>query len=214
MKLKRIVSIILILFILVSFSACGASAENVFQALDDISDLLNTDINSSSDPAQQEPVQENLNDGSSDIELINKNDSSETNDNINEESENENNVIPDREGWYYDLSSVVMYLETYGSLPSNYITKNEAESLGWSGGSIQIFKDGAAIGGNRFGNYEGLLPNSSGRSWTECDIDTNGATSRGSKRLVFSNDGLYYYTDDHYETFHEVIYANGEVIIK
>ena len=31
-------------------------------------------------------------------------------------------------------------------------------------------------------------------------IDTDGQSSRGAKRLVFSNDGLYFYTEDHYET--------------
>ena len=40
-----------------------------------------------------------------------------------------------------------------------------------------------------------------GRTYTECDIDTLGASKRGAKRIVFSNDGLIYYTEDHYETF-------------
>jgi guanyl-specific ribonuclease Sa len=31
------------------------------------------------------------------------------------------------------------------------------------------------------------------------------AKSRGAKRIVFSNDGLIYYTEDHYESF-ELIY--------
>ena len=64
---------------------------------------------------------------------------------------------------------------------------------------------GAAIGGNRFGNREGLLPDAPGRTWTECDINTNGASGRGAERIVFSNDGLIYYTSDHYESF-EVLY--------
>jgi guanyl-specific ribonuclease Sa len=57
------------------------------------------------------------------------------------------------------------------------------------------------IGGNTFGNREGLLPSKKGRTYTECDIDTLGAKARGIKRIVFSNDGLIYYTDDHYESF-------------
>ena len=57
------------------------------------------------------------------------------------------------------------------------------------------------IGGSRFGNYEGLLPEAEGRTYTECDIDTLGAEKRGAKRIVFSNDGLIYYTDDHYASF-------------
>ena len=96
---------------------------------------------------------------------------------------------------------MALYLHLYGHLPDNYITKKEAEALGWTGGSLEPYAPGKCIGGNRFGNYEGLLPDADGRRWTECDIDTIGAKSRGAKRIVFSNDGLIYYTDDHYATF-------------
>ena len=43
----------------------------------------------------------------------------------------------------------------------------------------------------------------------ECDIDTLGAEKRGAKRIVFSNDGLIYYTEDHYESF-ELLYGGDE----
>ena len=110
---------------------------------------------------------------------------------------------------------MVLYLYYYGELPGNFITKNEAEALGWSGGSVQKYREGAAIGGDYFGNREGLLPKASGRRYTECDINTDGKSSRGAERLVFSNDGLYFYTDDHYESFREVIVsASGEVAFK
>lgn len=112
--------------------------------------------------------------------------------------------LPVEGSYYYDLENVVLYLYLYEELPPNYITKDEAEALGWSGGSVERYQDGAAIGGDRFGNREGLLPAANGRSYTECDIDTLGASARGAKRLVFSNDGLYFYTDDHYESFDEV----------
>ena len=125
----------------------------------------------------------------------------------------ENVDLPDRDGYYYDVKNVVLYLEAYGHLPPNYITKKQAEALGWTGGSVENYMEGAAIGGDRFGNYEGLLPAADGRTWTECDIDTLGYGSRGSRRLVFSNDGLYYYTSDHYESFKEVkITEDGDVI--
>ena len=68
------------------------------------------------------------------------------------------------------------------------------------------YAKGKCIGGDFFGNYEGLLPKANGRSYTECDIDTLGKDSRGAKRIVFSNDGLIYYTDDHYESF-ELLYG-------
>ena len=125
-----------------------------------------------------------------------------------------NDRLPVYGEYYYDLTNVVLYLKVYGELPDNYITKSEARALGWEGGSVENYREGAAIGGDYFGNREGLLPAARGRSYTECDIDTDGYDSRGSRRLVFSNDGLYFYTSDHYESFSEVIIAeNYEVTI-
>ena len=110
------------------------------------------------------------------------------------------------DGSYTSKEDVALYIHLYGCLPSNFITKKEAEALGWKGGSLEPYASGMCIGGNRFGNYEGLLPEKDGRSYTECDIDTLGADKRGSKRIVFSNDGLIYYTEDHYESF-ELLYG-------
>lgn len=107
----------------------------------------------------------------------------------------------DENGTYTSKDDVAMYIYVYNKLPSNFITKEEAQALGWNGGSLEKYAPGKCIGGDRFGNYEELLPKKPGRSYTECDIDTLGANSRGSKRIVFSGDGLIYYTDDHYETF-------------
>lgn len=111
------------------------------------------------------------------------------------------------DGIYSSKDDVAKYLYLYGHLPSNFITKKEAEKLGWQGGSLEPFAPGMCIGGNRFGNYEGLLPEKDGRFYTECDIDTLGADKRGAKRIVFSNDGLIYYTEDHYESF-ELLYGD------
>lgn len=105
----------------------------------------------------------------------------------------------DENGVYTTMEDVALYIHTYGKLPKNFITKNEARALGWEGGSLEPYAPGKCIGGDRFGNYEGLLPTD--RSYKECDIDTLGAKSRGAKRIVFSADGLIYYTDDHYESF-------------
>lgn len=110
-------------------------------------------------------------------------------------------VTIDEAGWYYSAIDVSLYLYTYGHLPDNYITKDEARELGWEGGSVEPFAPGYAIGGDKFANREGLLPKAEGRQYYECDIDTKGADSRGAKRIVYSNDGLIYYTDDHYESF-------------
>ena len=110
------------------------------------------------------------------------------------------------DGTYTSKDEVALYIHTYGHLPDNFITKKEAEKLGWQGGSLEPYAPGKSIGGSRFGNYEGLLPEKDGRTYTECDIDTLGASRRGAKRIVFSNDGLIYYTGDHYETF-ELLYG-------
>ena len=111
----------------------------------------------------------------------------------------------DEDASYTTKEDVALYIHTYGHLPPNFITKKEAQAAGWSGGSLDRVLPGMCIGGDRFGNYEGLLPKAKGRQWTECDINTLGAKSRGAERIVFSNDGLIYYTPDHYESF-ELLY--------
>lgn len=96
-------------------------------------------------------------------------------------------------GYYYDAEHVVLYLDTYGHLPENYITKSDARALGWEGGSVEAYREGAAIGGDRFGNREGLLPEKTGRTYTECDINTLGADSRGAERLISRTTGCFLY---------------------
>jgi len=119
----------------------------------------------------------------------------------------------EEDGWYDSMEFVAVYLDTYDKLPDNYLTKKEAQALGWVSkqGNLWEVAYGCSIGGDRFGNYEGLLPDKKGRKWTECDIDFEGEYRNG-KRIVFSNDGLIYYTDDHYESFDEieVVYEAAE----
>ncbi len=110
-------------------------------------------------------------------------------------------TAPDPDGSYTSAEDVSAYLIAYGSLPQNFITKKEARDLGWEGGSLEPYAPGMCIGGDRFGNYEGNLPEKDGRTYYECDINTLGADRRGAERIVFSDDGLIYYTADHYETF-------------
>ncbi len=106
-----------------------------------------------------------------------------------------------KDGSYTSCEDVALYLDTYGELPGNFITKKEARALGWEGGSMEPYAPGKCIGGDKFGNYEELLPKEDGRTYRECDIDTLGADSRGAKRIVYSSDGLIYYTEDHYGSF-------------
>ena len=113
-------------------------------------------------------------------------------------------------GWYDSMEEVAVYLTLYDALPDNYLTKKQAQALGWDSrrGNLWAVAEGCSIGGDRFGNYEGLLPEKKGRRFTECDIDYDGGY-RGAKRLIFSNDGLLYYTADHYQTFDEVQVVQG-----
>lgn len=112
----------------------------------------------------------------------------------------------DPDGVYTTAEDVALYLYTYGVLPGNFITKSEARALGWEGGSLEEYAPGMCIGGDFFGNYEGVLPE--GVTYHECDINTLGASSRGAERLVYSADGDIYYTGDHYETF-ELLYEGA-----
>lgn len=112
----------------------------------------------------------------------------------------EGNELPE-DGEYTTKEDVALYLHLYGHLPENFITKKEAKALGWPGGDLTPYAPGKSIGGDHFGNYEGSLPEKEGRSYRECDIDTMNATRRGARRIIYSNDGLIYYTGDHYESF-------------
>lgn len=112
----------------------------------------------------------------------------------------EDGLLPE-DGSYTTAEDVALYIHQYGCLPLNFMTKKEARALGWEGGGLEDYAPGMCIGGDWFGNYEGLLPEADGREYTECDIVTLGASKRGAKRIVFSNDGLIYYTGDHYESF-------------
>lgn len=106
------------------------------------------------------------------------------------------------DGRYSSPEEVALYLHTYGKLPANFIRKDAAQRLGWDAdkGNLWQVTEQMSIGGDSFGNREGLLPDAKGRKWYECDVNYAGGF-RGGERLVYSSDGLIYYTDDHYESF-------------
>lgn len=185
--MKRILALLLALILTLGLVACGmvpldesVPADSQAQTTAPAESMPETGGLAASDPVETEPVQ-------TEPEVT--------------------KALLDPDGWYYSAGDVALYLVAYGELPSNFITKNEARNLGWEGGSVQKYKEGAAIGGDKFGNREGILPKESGRQYFECDIDTDGKSSRGAKRIVYSNDGLIYYTEDHYESF---ILLHGE----
>ena len=114
----------------------------------------------------------------------------------------------EEDSYYTSKEDVSLYIYTYNKLPDNFINKNEARDLGWESneGNLWEVTDKKSIGGDRFGNREGLLPDKEGRQYYECDINYEGGY-RDAERLVYSNDGLIYYTADHYESF-ELLYGN------
>lgn len=110
-------------------------------------------------------------------------------------------------GTYTSKEDVALYIHTYQKLPSNFITKKEAQKLGWDSqkGNLDKVAKGKSIGGDRFGNYDKKLPEAKGRTWKECDINYEGGY-RGAERIIYSSDGLIYYTDDHYNSFEEITF--------
>jgi len=102
-------------------------------------------------------------------------------------------------------NTVVTFINNNKRLPDYYVTKCQAQQQGWdarSGNLCDVLPE-KAIGGDRFGNLEGALPNKKGRTWYEADINYR-CGHRGADRVVYSNDGLIYVTTNHYKTFNQV----------
>lgn len=138
-----------------------------------------------------------------DLEHEDNYDSVNIEENLSEENVNEEAINEVKEdGYYTSKEEVSLYIKTYDKLPENYITKKEAAKLGWESnkGNLWDVTDKKSIGGDKFGNREGKLPVGENRQYFECDINYEGGF-RGPERLVYSNDGLIYYTEDHYDTF-------------
>ncbi len=203
--MKRYSSALLALLLALSLTACGVQGENSSfvpsASHDKIVTAVPGDGSTPEDSSQPAP------DSSFPDQSQGWDNGSASEGNRPDGKTSEGNDLVDEEGWYTSKEEVALYIHLYNCLPDNYVTKKEAEEAGWSGGNVERYTgEGTAIGGSRFGNREGLLPKEQGRVYTECDIDTVGENSRGAKRIVFSNDGLIYYTDDHYESF-ELLYG-------
>ena len=200
---RRTSGLLLSLLMLVSLTACGADVE---MNQGSHSAVIHGVYGSSSqlvDLPVQEPEDGRDLPGNGQSAL----DGNEAQGNRPDGKSDEGNASVEEDGWYSSKEEVALYIHLYGGLPDNYVTKKEAEDAGWHGGNVERYTgEGTAIGGDRFGNREGLLPKERGRTYTECDIDTLGENSRGAKRIIFSNDGLVYYTEDHYESF-ELLYG-------
>ena len=197
----KILCVILALFTAVFAAGCKNNKKNNESLPDSVQSQIQSDSSHSESSANSD-----ITDNSS---SQNSSSDSEKSENSESGSSLEESPKIDENGTYCSKDEVALYIHTYGKLPKNYMTKKEAEKLGWSGGSLEKYAPGMCIGGDYFGNYDGLLPKKSGRKYTECDIDTLGQKTRGAKRIVFSNDGLIYYTDDHYESF-TLLYGSEE----
>ena len=194
-KFKKIQALLLALVLSLTLTACSEEVTNA--VIDEVVDIAVSEVVDAI--TEEDPAVEETEDvsGSSEESVPEE----EAPPAEEEAPPVEEEPVIDEDGYYTTKEDVALYIYTYGHLPDNFITKKEAESLGWSGGGLDDYAYGYCIGGNRFGNYEGLLPEADGRTYTECDIDTMHASKRGAKRIVFSNDGLIYYTDDYYESF-------------
>ncbi|MDO4605412.1 MAG: ribonuclease domain-containing protein [Helcococcus sp.] len=105
---------------------------------------------------------------------------------------------------YYTKNEVALYLHLFKELPPNYLTKSEAKDLGWdsSKGNLWDVTDKGVIGGDRFSNREGNLPQD---KYFEADVNYEGGY-RGAERLIYTKGGkVIYYTGDHYKNF-ELLY--------
>lgn len=97
-------------------------------------------------------------------------------------------------GNYNTKEEVAAYIHLYNKLPSNYNSNSSYVKKNYNA------QDKLSYGGATFQNREGLLPKAAGRTFIECDIGYTGG-SRNALRIVYSSDGLIFYTSDHYASF-------------
>lgn len=63
--------------------------------------------------------------------------------------------------------------------------------------------------GSHFGNYQRILPRKNSNFYREYTVETPGVGHRGARRIVVgggsdTDPDVWYYTDDHYESFCEI----------
>lgn len=104
-----------------------------------------------------------------------------------------------------EAQRIADYFFEHGELPDNFITKKQAQALGWDKykNTVSDVAPGKSIGGDYFGNYEQKLPVVKGRKYYEADCFYRGG-DRNAYRIIYSTDGHVWYTGDHYNTFIEL----------
>ena len=96
--------------------------------------------------------------------------------------------------------TVISYVKQNHRLPDYYITKSEARRQGWdpSKGNLCETVPGKAIGGDKFGNREGRLPD--GEKYFEADVNYH-CGGRNADRIIYTKNGDVYLTKNHYKSF-------------
>ncbi len=215
MIFRRILGILLVGLLVLGISACGKKGkEATTTALNVVTTEATTAATTEATEATTEATESTTEATESTTEVTTEATTEAKKEEVTEEKTEEpteeeteaaaDEELLDKDGTYTSKEDVALYIHQYGELPSNFITKKEAKKLGWSGGSLEKYAPGKSIGGDTFGNREGILPDYG--TYHECDIDTKGKKERGAKRIVYSDDGRVYYTGDHYETF-ELLYG-------
>lgn len=119
-----------------------------------------------------------------------------------------------KNGIYTTRDSVAAYLCKFGVLPKNYVNKATGKILyeeetgnAFSKWNFNPWTTiGVMIGGDTFNNYaddpnpDYYHPSLPEGSYREADVDYY-AENRGTKRLVYADECVIYWTADHYETF-------------
>lgn len=196
--MKNRLTALLLTLIIVVLSLCGCSATmqtDTQQTTQSVSSATSAAEQTTKDAASEEETEY-------DTEEYTATEKTKEVTEKNEQTEKAKEAIAE-DGEYTSRDEVALYIHTYGRLPSNFITKKAAQKLGWDAkqNKLSDVARGKSIGGDRFGNYEGLLPE--GESYRECDINYKGG-KRGAERIIFSDSGKIYYTADHYKTFEEL----------
>lgn len=197
--MKKICTVLIILFLI--FALVGCSLSSNWNQNNDNDFSYNGGSNQTPDGGNDKPIigdNDNSNVGGNDNTNFGGN-----NDDDNKQEEFNDYGFPvieinlldynvEKYGIYTSMAEVGGYIYLYHGLPSNFYPKSDRVSY--------TPQNKASVGGDRFYNREGILPNAKGRTYTECDIDYKGG-GRNAKRIVYSSDFLIFYTSDHYESF-------------
>lgn len=79
--------------------------------------------------------------------------------------------------------------------------------------TLRLIKDGGPFpyskDGSTFQNREGILPQQPKGFYAEYTVETPGSDDRGARRIIGGDDGSRFYTDDHYDSFREIVSGEG-----